>query len=153
MNFDNGDLIGANVKANHDLLVKWQNYTVFARAVGFYDVVMNDHDVGARSEMTDAALGDVGRNYELLDAFVSADYTIADLPVNLRLGKQVINWGESTFILERQQRLQSDRRRRLPPSRFGNQGSARSGQRDLRLGLAAVRRLARRLLRARLGAV
>jgi hypothetical protein len=30
---------------------------------------------------------------------VSADYTIADMPVNLRVGKQVINWGESTFIL------------------------------------------------------
>jgi hypothetical protein len=31
LNFDNGDIIGANVKANHDLLVKWRNYTVFAR--------------------------------------------------------------------------------------------------------------------------
>jgi hypothetical protein len=99
LNFDRGDLIGANIKANHDLQMKWQNYTVFARAVGFYDVVMNDHDVGARSELLDEALGDVGRNYELLDAFVSADYVIADLPVNLRAGKQVINWGESTFIL------------------------------------------------------
>ena len=99
LNFDSGDLIGANVKANHDLLMKWRNYTVFARAVGFYDVVMNDKDVGARSELTDQALGDVGRNYELLDLFLSADYTIADMPVNLRVGKQVINWGESTFIL------------------------------------------------------
>ncbi|MBL9098613.1 MAG: DUF1302 domain-containing protein [Alphaproteobacteria bacterium] len=99
LNFDSGDLIGANVKANHDLQIKYQNYTIFARAVGFYDVIMNDHNVGERSELTDAALGDVGRNYELLDAFISADYTIADLPVNLRVGKQVINWGESTFIL------------------------------------------------------
>ena len=31
---------------------------------------------------------------------MSADYTIADMPVNLRVGKQVINWGESTFILD-----------------------------------------------------
>ncbi len=99
LNFDNGDLIGATIKANHDLQLKYQNYTFFARAVGFYDVVMNDHDVGERSELNDRALGDVGRNYELLDAFVSADYVIADLPVNLRVGKQVINWGESTFIL------------------------------------------------------
>jgi hypothetical protein len=99
LNFDNGDLIGATIKANHDLQMKYQNYTFFARAVGFYDVVMNDHDVGERSELVDQALGDVGRNYELLDAFISADYTIADMPVNLRAGKQVINWGESTFIL------------------------------------------------------
>jgi Protein of unknown function (DUF1302) len=99
LNFDNGDLIGATAKANHDLQVTWRNYKFFARAVGFYDVVMNDKDVGARSQLTDAALGDVGRNYELLDLFVSADYTVADMPVNLRVGKQVINWGESTFIL------------------------------------------------------
>jgi hypothetical protein len=99
LNFDNGDLIGATFKATHDLQATWQNYKVFVRAIGFYDVLMNDHDVGNRSELTDDALGDVGRNYELLDAFVSADYTIGDLPVNLRVGKQVINWGESTFIL------------------------------------------------------
>ncbi|MFM9864942.1 MAG: DUF1302 family protein [Micropepsaceae bacterium] len=99
LNFDRGDLIGANVKANHDLIVTWQNYKIFARAVGFYDVVMNDKDVGARSQLTDQALGDVGRNYELLDLFISADYTLGDIPVNLRAGKQVINWGESTFIL------------------------------------------------------
>lgn len=100
LNFDGGDLIGATLKASHDLQVKWQNYTVFARAVGFYDAVLNKRDVGARSLLTDQALGDVGRNYELLDLFISADYTIGDdnWPVNLRLGKQVINWGESTFI-------------------------------------------------------
>jgi hypothetical protein len=99
LNFDNGDLIGANVKASHDLQLTYQNYKVFARAIGFYDVVMNDHGVGERSELTDDALGDVGRNYELLDLFISADYTVAEMPVNLRVGKQVINWGESTFIL------------------------------------------------------
>lgn len=98
LNFGGGDLIGANVKATHDIQATWQNYKLFARAIGFYDVVMNDEDAGNRSQLTDQALGDVGRNYELLDFFVSADYTVADLPVNLRVGKQVINWGESTFI-------------------------------------------------------
>ena len=99
LNFDKGDLIGANVKASHDLIVSWQNYKVLARAVGFYDVIMNDEGAGARSQLTDAALGDVGRNYDLLDLFVSADYTVGgDIGVNLRAGKQVINWGESTFI-------------------------------------------------------
>ena len=42
LNWDKGDLIGANVKANHDLLITWQNYKIFARAIGFYDVIMND---------------------------------------------------------------------------------------------------------------
>src|SRR5689334_2233413 len=49
LNFDAGDWIGANIKANHDLVVTWRNYTVFARAVGFYDVIQNDPDAGRRS--------------------------------------------------------------------------------------------------------
>ncbi len=99
LNFDNGDLLGATFKANHDLQMTWQNYKLFARAIGFYDVILAEEDAGDRSLVNGDAIGDVGRNYELLDLFVSADYTIAEMPVNLRLGKQVINWGESTFIL------------------------------------------------------
>ena len=72
---------------------------VFLRGIAYYDVVLNDHDVGDRSLITDEAIGEVGRNAKLLDAFISANYAIADMPVNLRVGKQVINWGESTFIL------------------------------------------------------
>jgi Protein of unknown function (DUF1302) len=99
LNFDGGDLLGATFKANHDLQMTWQNYKLFARAVGFYDVILDDKGAGDRSLVNDDAIGDVGRNYELLDLFVSADYMIAEMPVNLRVGKQVINWGESTFIL------------------------------------------------------
>jgi hypothetical protein len=98
LNFNRGDLIGANVKATHDLIIGYQNYKIFARATGFYDVIMNDKDVGDHAQLTDQALGDVGRNYDLLDLFVSADYTLGDLPLNIRVGKQVINWGESTFL-------------------------------------------------------
>jgi hypothetical protein len=99
MNFDKGDLIGGNVKASHDLQIKWQNLTFFARGVGFYDAVLNDPNVGEHSQLTDQARGDVGRNYELLDAYISGDFDILGLPTNLRVGKQVISWGESTFIL------------------------------------------------------
>jgi hypothetical protein len=99
LNYDSGDLVGATFKANHDLQMTWQNYKVFARAIGFYDVLLADKGAGDRSLVTDDAIGDVGRNYELLDLFVSADYTVAEMPVNVRVGKQVINWGESTFLL------------------------------------------------------
>ncbi|MFN9356419.1 MAG: DUF1302 family protein, partial [Alphaproteobacteria bacterium] len=70
LNFYKGDLIGDNVKSSHDLIFGCQNYKIFARAVGFYDVIMNDEDAGSHSKLTDAALGDVGRNYDLLDLFV-----------------------------------------------------------------------------------
>jgi hypothetical protein len=99
LNFDSGDLTGATLKANHDFQATWQNYKVFARAVGFYDFVLNDPNAGNRSTYDDKAQGRIGRNYQLLDAFISADYNFADMPLNIRAGKQVINWGESTFLL------------------------------------------------------
>ncbi|MEK1940541.1 MAG: DUF1302 domain-containing protein, partial [Pseudomonas sp.] len=34
----------------------------------------------------------------ILDAFVYHNYSINDLPGSVRLGKQVVSWGESTFI-------------------------------------------------------
>ena len=152
LNFDSGELIGGNVKATHELQMTWQNYKVFVRALGFYDVVLDDKNAGDRSQLTDKALGAVGRNYQLLDAFVSADYTIADMPVNFRLGKQVINWGESTFILGGNNVL-PDRCRRLPPPGFGNQRSACSCKCLFGLDHAALRCVVVGLLRSRLGTV
>ncbi len=35
---------------------------------------------------------------EILDAFVYHNYAIAEQPGSVRLGKQVVSWGESTFI-------------------------------------------------------
>ncbi|WP_165675236.1 DUF1302 domain-containing protein, partial [Metapseudomonas otitidis] len=35
---------------------------------------------------------------QILDAFIYHNYNIADLPGSVRLGKQVVSWGESTFI-------------------------------------------------------
>ncbi|MFT8046915.1 DUF1302 domain-containing protein, partial [Salmonella enterica subsp. enterica serovar Enteritidis] len=35
---------------------------------------------------------------QILDAFVYHNYSVGDLPGTVRLGKQVVSWGESTFI-------------------------------------------------------
>src|SRR5690606_21313338 len=34
---------------------------------------------------------------ELLDAYLSGDWDVAEHPVTGRVGRQVLNWGESTF--------------------------------------------------------
>ncbi|WP_156490176.1 DUF1302 domain-containing protein, partial [Oleiphilus sp. HI0086] len=35
---------------------------------------------------------------EIMDAYIWKDFWFGDTPLNLRLGKQVVSWGESTFI-------------------------------------------------------
>ncbi len=98
LNFDSGDLTSANIKANHDLQATWRNFTLFARATEFYDFVQA-HDGGYnRSGIDNNNIEEVGRDIRLLDAYLGADFDFAGLPFNVRAGKQVISWGEGTFI-------------------------------------------------------
>ena len=98
LNFDNGDLTGANVKVNHDLLFEYDNFTVFSRFYYFYDPILSDEGVG-RSGLGDRAVDQVGRSAQMLDLYLSGTFDIGELPLNVRVGKQVVSWGEGTFIL------------------------------------------------------
>tara|TARA_R110000824_G_scaffold118960_12_gene271840 strand:- start:40 stop:2724 length:2685 start_codon:yes stop_codon:yes gene_type:complete len=98
LNFDQGDLTSAVVKMTNDLSGSFQNYNFFARLSSYYDAVLNDGGSYARSELVDGKAS-AARDVKLLDLYVSADYNVGDLPLNIRAGKQVISWGESTFFL------------------------------------------------------
>jgi hypothetical protein len=99
LNFDQWDLTSGVIKMTNDIQASWQNYTLFARVNSFYDAVLDSDSSYDRSEIGDGAKTDAARDIDLLDLYVSADYNVGDLPLNLRLGRQVINWGEGTFIL------------------------------------------------------
>ena len=53
---------------------------------------------GTGDAFSDAAKDDAGRRARLLDAYVFADFDFLDRPMNVRLGQQVISWGEALFI-------------------------------------------------------
>jgi hypothetical protein len=40
----------------------------------------------------------VGKDAQLLDAFISASWDFGEHPLDVRFGRQVVSWGESTFI-------------------------------------------------------
>ncbi|MGD1933120.1 MAG: DUF1302 family protein [Candidatus Phaeomarinobacter sp.] len=98
LNFGSGDLTSANIKANHDLQMTWRNFTLFARATEFYDAVLNSDSAYNRFGIDDNNKEEVGRDVRLLDLYLSTDFDVGSLPVNFRAGKQVISWGEGTFI-------------------------------------------------------
>lgn len=98
LNFDKWDFTSANIKANHDLQATWRNFTLFARATEFYDYIQARDDGYNRSGIDDNNIEEVGRDIRLLDLYVSGDFSVGDLPLNIRAGKQVISWGEGTFI-------------------------------------------------------
>ncbi|WP_370260701.1 DUF1302 domain-containing protein [Limnobacter sp.] len=110
LNFDKGDPFSTIIKGVHDFDLKRQNYGFFSRVKWFYDHTLNNDEVFHGHEPTSNApnqkLDDSGFHpyarfdgIDLLDAFFYLNTTIAEKPLDFRLGKQVISWGESTFIL------------------------------------------------------
>jgi len=96
LNFDTG--ISSNaIQAIVDVDFAYKNFGFFARGFGFYDFEIEDGD-RARTPLSDDALDRVGSRAELRDAFVWFNFNLGRVPVEIRAGEQVINWGESTFI-------------------------------------------------------
>ena len=85
------------VKANHDLLIQYQQAGLFARGFYFNDFV-NSNGVRARTPLSPEAQKIVGRGAEMLDAYVYVKEDINGMATTFRLGRQVLSWGESTFI-------------------------------------------------------
>ncbi len=92
--YDRGDLVSAVLKATHDLELDYRNVGAFLRAYYFYDEAAMNED-----GMNRDARHEIGRDAEILDAYVRASFDVGGRDLSLRLGRQVVNWGESTFIL------------------------------------------------------
>jgi len=102
-NADDGDLNYKSgiasflVKASHDFQLDYKNTGLFVRGYYFNDFI-NSSSSRARSQLSDEALKVVGQGAELLDAYVYTKEKIGDMSATFRLGRQVLSWGESTFI-------------------------------------------------------
>ncbi|MCE7998920.1 MAG: DUF1302 domain-containing protein [Rhodobiaceae bacterium] len=99
LNFDRGDLTSGTVKMTNDIQANWENYKFFARVSSFYDAVLGSGSSYERSGIRKEAYPDAVRDIDLLDFYVSGDFNVGELPLNVRIGKQVVNWGEATFFL------------------------------------------------------
>ncbi|MCP8467615.1 DUF1302 domain-containing protein [Pseudomonas sp. ZM23] len=99
LNFSKGDTFSKIFKGTHDLELKYGDSGAFLRGKYWYDFELKDEDLRYYN------IDDRGRDQsakasgaEFLDAFVYHNYQLGDLPGNVRFGKQVVSWGESTFI-------------------------------------------------------
>jgi hypothetical protein len=97
LNFKENSIFTNVVKYSTDLEINYNNYGGFFRAKAFYDTEIMDGEREFK-DLNDATKDASGSGYDLLDAFVWADYDFGDTPATFRLGRQVISWGESTFI-------------------------------------------------------
>ncbi len=96
LNYDRGIVSNAS-KFTTDLDVGFGDFGAFVRTTGFIDFENQDGE-RARTALSDAAKERVGSNVELLDAYVTGGFDVSGMAVDLRFGRHVLNWGESTFI-------------------------------------------------------
>jgi len=90
---EKGDIISHAVKATVEAEIEWRNFGGFFRGTAFYDFENADKDV-----LSDAAKERVGKDIRLLDAYIFGSHDAGGHFLNWRLGRQVVSWGESTFI-------------------------------------------------------
>lgn len=112
-NFDSsGDVVSAPVKLLTDFSASYGDYRMFVRTgLGFDGVLFRrnnfdpanygpgmEADFDELEEKNRAITSEVGRYAEFLDAYIAGSHFLANRNVSWRVGRQIINWGESTFI-------------------------------------------------------
>lgn len=109
LNYGRGKPFAEYIKGSHELLLKMpQDFTFLGRVNWVADFAAT-HTTGITSatsppppEVTDG-LSDDARNQlrfkaRLLDLWISKSFQVADQQVRIRVGNQVISWGESLFL-------------------------------------------------------
>jgi len=94
MKWKDGDVFTNAVKATVELsLLYGANSGAFFRGYSFYD-----WENASRYDLSSEAKEKVGKDTKILDAFVFHNFNVGDTSATIRVGQQVVSWGESTFI-------------------------------------------------------
>lgn len=99
MNFKRGETFSKIFKGVHDLELSYRDSGAFFRAKYWYDFELKDESRPFK-QISDKGRAPAAKSsgFDLLDAFVYHNYYVGDRPGHVRVGQQVISWGESTFI-------------------------------------------------------
>ena len=107
LNFDKHDIVSANTKLTSDFSVSVGELNFFARTLGYFDFKYANLDEKhpdttaqpSRTGIPKVGEDRIGMDVRLLDYFISRNFNIFDRQVSVKLGDQVLNWGESSFLL------------------------------------------------------
>ncbi|RQQ65875.1 DUF1302 domain-containing protein [Burkholderia stagnalis] len=96
LNYRKGQPFSTYVSATSELLLKMpsEGLKFMVRGTGMYDFLAGNT---ARTPLSSTASAQVVYNAQLLDLWAQKDFTIGGRNAHVRLGNQVINWGESMF--------------------------------------------------------
>ncbi len=96
LNYRKGQPFSTYISATSELLFKMpsEGLKFMIRGTGMYDFLAGDTN---RTPLSSTSAAQVVYNAQLLDLWGEKDFTINGRNAHVRLGNQVINWGESVF--------------------------------------------------------
>ncbi|MBR0567285.1 DUF1302 domain-containing protein [Azoarcus sp. L1K30] len=110
LNFDRNDVTSTTLKVVGDAELRYRNYGALIRAKAWHDFTLSntrvdhghfDNGYVPGTRLNDDHFDDAAKftGAEILDAFIYGDWELGEnTRLNMRLGNQVVNWGESIFI-------------------------------------------------------
>ncbi|ADG15653.1 DUF1302 domain-containing protein [Paraburkholderia atlantica] len=96
LNYRKGQAFSTYLSATSELLLTMPSEGVkfMVRGTGMYDFMAKNTN---RTELSSTAASQIVYPVDLLDLWVQKDFTLNDRSAHVRVGNQVINWGESFF--------------------------------------------------------
>ncbi|MFL1466713.1 DUF1302 domain-containing protein [Marinobacter sp. HN1S83] len=110
LNFEKGDPYSQILRGRSELFLDYAPDSDYLTRIGalvrgsyYYDFELKDNEravdpVGQQRTLNPEAK-DNASGVDLLDAYIFTDWYAGNTPVSVRYGRQVLSWGESTFIL------------------------------------------------------
>lgn len=110
LNWEKGEIVSSPVTLLGEIEFQYDRFGAFFRGKAWYDYTLENHKVPHGNSLNlyeqNATLEDDGfhdlaqfKGVELLDAYVYGDFDAGDVPVHVRVGNQVVNWGEGLFFM------------------------------------------------------
>ena len=99
LNFEKGDTISQLFKGLTDVSLDGQGQGAFIRFKYWYDHAYETGN-GRFKDFDDSGWDDLSKfkGFEVLDAYVWKDFQVAGHPLNVKVGNQVLSWGEALLI-------------------------------------------------------
>ncbi|RJF89609.1 DUF1302 family protein [Oleomonas cavernae] len=107
LNFDKYDLTTLIGTATSEINLKWQNLGLYIRGTAFYDYIADNNELavngpperGERGVYTMDGQEKARYDAYMQDYFVSGNFQVLDRNLSVRIGSQVLNWGEALFTI------------------------------------------------------
>lgn len=96
LNYHKHDVYSQVIKGTHELSLKFgDGWSALGRVAWAKDFKMDDT---RRTDLEDEAERDATERFDLLDLWVAKSFDLGQMPAKVKVGNQVISWGEEIFV-------------------------------------------------------